>query len=62
MMYAISAPASRRNSVFDSEQSPQKNPTRWSRTSSPTIPSSSRSPRYGIFRPRPLSSDRYGSE
>ena len=60
MMYAIRAPASRRNSVFDSEQSPQKNPTRWSRTSRPTIPSSSRSPRYGMFSPRPLSSERYG--
>ena len=53
MMYAESSPASRRNSVFDSEQSPQKNPARWSRTSSPTIASSSRSPRYGIFSPRP---------
>ena len=62
MMYACSSPASRRNSVFDNEQSPQKNPARWSRTSSPTSASSRRSPRYGIVMPRPDSSVRYGSE
>ena len=41
--YAPSVPASYRNSVFDSEQSPQKNPDRCSRTSSSTSASSSRS-------------------
>ena len=55
MMYACRAPASRRNSVFDSEQSPQKKPARWIRASSTTRASSRRSPRYGIFSPRPIS-------
>src|SRR5215470_17282989 len=41
--YASSVPASCRNSVLDSEQSPQKNPDRCSRTSSSTSASSSSS-------------------
>ena len=53
--YASSVPASCRNSVLDSEQSPQKNPDRCSRTSSST--SASSSPSVGC-RPRGVGEDR----